>query len=140
MLLISRFYAGSLVLTACCEAASCHVASLLNFMQMNRLSQKTAAATTTTHLVCCLIWLAHPTHNRLVFLYLAFPVCLPSSFKVTYNPGAVHRHWQPVAQRDASPTFIKMPHFFSSRTRGFLVPQQIYFHFLSIWVKKIKKK
>lgn len=59
MLLISRFYAGSLVLTACCEAASCHVASLLNFMQMSRLSQKT---TTTTHLVCCLIWLTHTPH------------------------------------------------------------------------------
>lgn len=123
MLLISRFYAGSLVLTACCEAASCHVASLLNFMQMNRLSLKT-----TTHSVCCLIWLTHPTHNRFVFLYLAFPVSLPSSFKVTYNPGAVHRHWQPVVQRDATPTFIKVPHFFHRVLEAF------WFHNKSIFI------
>lgn len=39
-LLIGRFYAGSVALTECCEAASCHVASLLNAMQMTDSPQR----------------------------------------------------------------------------------------------------
>lgn len=39
-LIIGRFYAGSVALTECCEAASCHVASLLNAMQMTDSPQR----------------------------------------------------------------------------------------------------